>query len=122
MALMNGARLGIHAQSVGISESAYRESLAYAKERVQFGKAIIRFPAIYEMITTFLITPTARIAQDIAGSLVNTLWDKYLEAYSSKEGTNETTHDISLISDQDKLYGLVSYNNEAPHINETNHI
>jgi len=52
MALMNGARLGIHAQSVGISESAYRESLTYAKERVQFGKAIIRFPAVYEMITT----------------------------------------------------------------------
>jgi alkylation response protein AidB-like acyl-CoA dehydrogenase len=52
MALMNGARLGIAAQSVGISESAYREALAYAKERTQFGKAIIRFPAVYEMITT----------------------------------------------------------------------
>ncbi len=52
MALMNGARLGIHAQSVGVSESAYREALSYAKERVQFGKAIIRFPAVYEMITT----------------------------------------------------------------------
>ena len=52
MALMNGARLGIHAQSVGVSESAYREALAYAKERVQFGKAILRFPAVYEMITT----------------------------------------------------------------------
>jgi len=52
MALMNGARLGIHAQSVGVSESAYREALAYAKERMQFGKAIIKFPAVYEMITT----------------------------------------------------------------------
>ena len=44
MALMNGARLGIHAQSVGVSESAYREALAYAKERMQFGKAIITLP------------------------------------------------------------------------------
>jgi alkylation response protein AidB-like acyl-CoA dehydrogenase len=52
MALMNGARLGIAAQSVGVSESAYREALAYAKERMQFGKAIIKFPAVYEMITT----------------------------------------------------------------------
>lgn len=52
MALMNGARLGIAAQSVGVSESAYREALAYAKERTQFGKAIIKFPAVYEMITT----------------------------------------------------------------------
>ena len=52
MALMNGARLGIAAQSVGISEAAYREALNYAMERVQFGKAIIRFPAVYEMIAT----------------------------------------------------------------------
>jgi hypothetical protein len=50
MALMNGARLGIAAQSVGISEAAYREALAYAKEREQFGKPIIHFPAVYEMI------------------------------------------------------------------------
>ncbi len=52
MALMNGARLGIGAQSVGISESAYREALEYAKEREQFGKPIIQFPAVYEMLST----------------------------------------------------------------------
>lgn len=51
MALMNGARLGIAAQSVGVSEAAYREALAYAKDRKQFGKAIIEFPAVYEMIS-----------------------------------------------------------------------
>lgn len=51
MALMNGARLGIAAQSVGVSELAYREALAYAKERRQFGKAIIEFPAVAEMIS-----------------------------------------------------------------------
>ena len=50
MALMNGARLGIAAQSVGVSEIAYREALAYAKERRQFGKAIIEFPAVSEML------------------------------------------------------------------------
>ena len=50
MALMNGARLGIAAQSVGCSEIAYREALAYAKYRRQFGKAIIEFPAVAEMI------------------------------------------------------------------------
>ncbi len=50
MALMNGARLGIAAQSVGVSERAYREALDYAKERKQFGKAIIEFPAVYEML------------------------------------------------------------------------
>ncbi len=51
MALMNGARLGIAAQSVGVSEAAYREAVAYAKERMQFGKAIVRFPAVYEMLS-----------------------------------------------------------------------
>ncbi|MCY1721631.1 acyl-CoA dehydrogenase family protein [Prolixibacteraceae bacterium Z1-6] len=51
MALMNGARLGIAAQSVGLCEAAYRESIIYAKERMQFGKAIIKFPAVYEMLT-----------------------------------------------------------------------
>lgn len=50
MALMNGARLGIMAQAVGISEAAYREAYNYAVERRQFGKAIIEFPAVYEMI------------------------------------------------------------------------
>ena len=52
MALMNGARLGIAAQSVGISEAAYREALAYAKDRKQFGKAIIEFPAVSEILST----------------------------------------------------------------------
>lgn len=52
MALMNSARLGIAAQSVGISEAAYREALTYAQERVQFGKAILRFPAVYEMLSS----------------------------------------------------------------------
>jgi 3-(methylthio)propanoyl-CoA dehydrogenase len=51
MALMNGARLGIAAQSVGIADAAYREAVAYAKERVQFGSTISKFPAVYEMIS-----------------------------------------------------------------------
>ncbi|MDD2491138.1 MAG: Acyl-CoA dehydrogenase C-terminal domain-containing protein [Bacteroidales bacterium] len=50
MSLMNGARLGVGAQSVGISEAAYREALKYAHERTQFGKPIIQFPAVYEML------------------------------------------------------------------------
>jgi alkylation response protein AidB-like acyl-CoA dehydrogenase len=51
MTLMNSARLGVGAQSVGIAEAAYREALKYAHEREQFGKAIIKFPAIYEMLS-----------------------------------------------------------------------
>lgn len=50
MALMNGARLGIAAQSVGLSQAVYNEGLAYAREREQFGKPIIEIPAVYEML------------------------------------------------------------------------
>ena len=51
MALMNGARLGIAAQSVGVEQEAYIEGLNYAKERAQFGKKIVHFPAVYDMIS-----------------------------------------------------------------------
>jgi len=50
MALMNGARLGIGAQSVGLSQEAYNEALAYAKERAQFSQKIIHFPGVYELL------------------------------------------------------------------------
>ena len=52
MALMNGARLGIAAQSVGISQACYNEALAYALDRQQFGKPIVQFPAVADMLAT----------------------------------------------------------------------
>lgn len=55
MSLMNSARLGVGAQSVGTAEAAYREALKYAEEREQFGKAIINFPAVYEMLTNMKV-------------------------------------------------------------------
>ena len=55
MALMNSARLGVGAQSVGIADAAYREAIKYAEERAQFGKEIIHFPAVYEMLTNMKI-------------------------------------------------------------------
>ena len=51
MALMNGARLGIAAQSVGLSQEAYNEAVAYAKERQQFGQKIQEFPGVYDMLS-----------------------------------------------------------------------
>ena len=50
MSLMNAARLGIAAQSTGLCEAAYREALKYAAEREQFGKPIIQFAAVSEML------------------------------------------------------------------------
>ncbi len=51
MSLMNAARLGIGAQGTGLCEAAYREALKYAHERQQFGKPIIQFPAVFEILT-----------------------------------------------------------------------
>ena len=51
MALMNGARQGIGAQSVGLSQEAYNEAVAYASERAQFGQKINRFPGVYDMLS-----------------------------------------------------------------------
>ena len=51
MALMNGARQGIAAQSVGVEHEGYNEGVAYAKERAQFGEKIINFPAVYDMLS-----------------------------------------------------------------------
>ena len=51
MSLMNGARLGVAAQALGIAEAAYREAARYAKDRVQFKKPIRNFTAVYEMLT-----------------------------------------------------------------------
>ena len=55
MSLMNSARLGVGSQSAGIAEAAYREALKYAVEREQFGKSIIKYSAVYEMLTNMRV-------------------------------------------------------------------
>ena len=52
MALMNGARLAVAAQALGISEAAYREAYRYASERIQFGQPIRKLPAVARMLLT----------------------------------------------------------------------
>ncbi|MCD8305314.1 MAG: acyl-CoA dehydrogenase family protein [Prevotella sp.] len=78
MALMNGARLGIAAQSVGISQAAYNEALTYAKSRRQFGKEIINFPAVYEMLSVM----KARLA---AGRSILYATSRYVDIYKALE-------------------------------------
>ncbi len=96
MSLMNGARLGIAAQSVGICEAAYREALNYAKERKQFGKKIIEFPAVYEMLALMkakldasrtLLYETARYV-DIYKALVHISIDRKLTDDEKEEMKN----------------------------------
>lgn len=93
MALMNGARLGIAAQSVGVEQEACNEALAYAKERVQFGKKIISFPAVYDMLSRMkakldagraLLYQTARYV-DIYKALDDIARDRKLTPYERAE-------------------------------------
>ena len=93
MALMNGARLGIMAQATGISEAAYREGYAYALDRKQFGKAIIEFPAVYEMLALMrakadasrsMLYETARFV-DIYKALEDISRERKLEAEERQE-------------------------------------
>jgi hypothetical protein len=50
MSLMNGARIGIASQSLGIGEAAYRCARDYARSRKQFNTAIEHFPAVRELL------------------------------------------------------------------------
>ena len=93
MALMNGARLGIAAQSVGVEQEAYNEGLAYAKERAQFGQKIVHFPAVYDMLSRMkakldagrsLLYQTARYV-DIYKSLEDIARDRKLSAEERAE-------------------------------------
>jgi hypothetical protein len=59
MSLMNSARLGIGAQSAGLAEAAYREAVKYANERIQFGKPIVQFPAVYELLANMKVKTQA---------------------------------------------------------------
>ena len=78
MALMNGARLGIAAQSVGVEQEAYNEGLAYAKERAQFGEKIINFPAVYDMLSRM------KAKLDAGRSLLYQT-DRYVDIYKALE-------------------------------------
>jgi len=93
MALMNGARLGIAAQSVGVEQEAYNEGLAYAKERAQFGQKIIEFPAVYDMLSRMkakldagrsLLYQTARYV-DLYKALEDIQRDRKLEPEERQE-------------------------------------
>lgn len=59
MSLMNGARVAISAQAVGIAEASYREAKKYASEREQFKQSIDKFPAIYDMLARMKAKLTA---------------------------------------------------------------
>jgi 3-(methylthio)propanoyl-CoA dehydrogenase len=89
MSLMNGARLAVSAQALGVAQAAYDEAVKYANEREQFGKAIVHFPAVYQMLadmnaeieTTRLLLYHTSLAVD------------YMDMYERKAEKGESVRD-----------------------------
>ncbi len=96
MALMNGARLGIGAQSVGICEAAYREAVAYARERQQFGKAIINFPAVYEMLALMKAKLDASRTLLYETSRLVDIYKSYMHLEEKRQLTKEERADMKV--------------------------
>jgi alkylation response protein AidB-like acyl-CoA dehydrogenase len=87
MALMNGARLAVGAQAVGIAEAAYREAYKYANERIQFNQPIMNLPAVSRMLLSMrgeLEASRALICE--AG-----VWVDRLKAYEERIAEGDTT-------------------------------
>jgi alkylation response protein AidB-like acyl-CoA dehydrogenase len=93
MSLMNSARLGVGGQAIGIAEAAYREATKYAHERAQFGKHIIKFPAVYEMLTNMRVQIAAQRSLLYETARMVDLYKVYLEIAAErtleKEERNE---------------------------------
>ena len=116
MSLMNGARIAVAAQALGIAEAAYNLAKEYAETRIQFDKAIIEIPAVYKMLSDMrlnieagriLLYETGKVVDQLKESSKNPNVDrkevKYLERlagvltpfskYFNAEMANKTTYD-----------------------------
>jgi alkylation response protein AidB-like acyl-CoA dehydrogenase len=88
MNLMNGARLAVAAQALGIAEAAYREADRYSRERIQFGKPIRALPAVARLLLSMKVDLEAsRALLAEAGSWVD-LW-KVCEKALADDGATD---------------------------------
>ncbi len=86
MALMNGARLAVGAQALGIAEAAYREAYRYAQERKQFNHSIGDLPAVSRL----LLSMRGEIEATRALLCATGRWVDRLKAYEHLMGENAT--------------------------------
>jgi len=99
MDLMNGARLAIAAQSIGIAEAAYREALEFARKREQFGKAIIQFPAVYEMLVEMKLSIEAARSLAYSAALVVDTYKSLERAGLDDKETGQRIRTLSKLAD-----------------------
>ncbi len=88
MNLMNGARLAVGAQAMGIAEAAYREADRYSKERVQFGKPIRALPAVGRLLLTMKVDLEATRALLAETARWVDLWKVYEKALGDGAAPN----------------------------------
>jgi alkylation response protein AidB-like acyl-CoA dehydrogenase len=100
--LMNGARIGIGAQSIGIAQEAYQHALKYAKQRKQFGKSIIEFPPVLEMLTNMRVQIEAARSLLYESSIIVDMQYAY-----THYGTNDKTTAVK-IKELARLSGLLT--------------
>ncbi|MGD8453180.1 MAG: acyl-CoA dehydrogenase family protein [Phycisphaerae bacterium] len=89
MALMNGARVGIAMQSLGIAEAAYRLARTYANSRRQFGGPIERLPAVAELVTDMKVAVEAARALAYETSRVCDLENNNLRVLETGQVTDK---------------------------------
>ena len=95
---MNGARVAISAQAVGVAEAAYRAARQYAAEREQFKKTIDQFPAVYDMLSSMKVKVTA----------ARTLLYETTRAVDLRDGYTAAMERGEAVRDQQKYWNNVA--------------
>ncbi len=109
MDLMNGARLAVSAQALGIAQAAYEEALNYARAREQFGKAIYHIPPV----TNMLIDMRVRLESDRSLLYATSKWvdlrDKLEEKIEHlKAEGKDTSEDRARLKEVSKIAELLT--------------
>lgn len=104
MSLMNGARVGISAQALGIAEAAYREARKYAAERKQFKSAIEEFPPVFSMLASMkmeILAARTLLYETTKMVDLRNVYNHIVEHGKSEEVTPEH-------KEKDKLYSKIA--------------
>ncbi|NLF60597.1 MAG: acyl-CoA dehydrogenase [Lentisphaerae bacterium] len=102
MSLMNGARLAISAQAVGVAEAARTAAWKYARQRQQFGRTLDQIPAVWEMLTRQdALTVAARTLLYETSRYVDLrdAWAEWSERYPEDADARETSKRYSRLAD-----------------------
>lgn len=113
MANLNVGRIGIAAQALGIAEAAYEYSVAYAKEREQFGKPIAQQQGIaFKLADMATQVEAAKLLVYNAASLYSEGKDCNKEASMAKLFASKAAMDVAIEAIQ--VYGGYGYTEDYP--------